>query len=837
MASLLNNASLLLNPAGSIISYQEDKIYSVLPKDGTGDFTFSGGDGGTRVNQQGYIEQTPANLMTYSEDVSNWTGNLFNNWIQNAVTSNIVIAPNGTLTGDRLGDGYGRFNVSATAIPGQTYTYSVYLKNVSLSANFYIYVAWGLNGTLVSYTAVGSQINVGALSTTEWTRFTFTATAPSSGINQMQFGPCPFTGYGTNPSGQQLDVWGGMINIGSTALPYQPTTDRLNYPRITYQNGIGQLMGEPQRTNVLTNSQDLAACLPSQANTTVTADATISPDGTQNADSILFGTSGYRLQNTSIVSGTTYCPSIFVKNLDFAEGEFFKLNLSDGIVGGMQVTIYPSSKTITTTSGPYSNVSAKVVPYNNDWFRVELSGTANNTGTGWYEIGYHNANKSVYLWGMQLESLIVSFNPQPRNHNTSYIPTTTSTVTRVRDQYSRSINSQPTGSIIVKMPNNIVYGGVGTHVYGFFLLGGSSGLGLSLNRSNGTRNRLWTLAASVIYTTTADNLKLGITWDGTYINVWQNGVKVITNYSYALTNVSSLESSTDIDTVQSISQIALYSDILSNTQLTELTTVRSGSGGNISYYGPYTIHTFTGSATFTPSFTGPVEVLVAAGGGGGGFDFGGGGGAGGLLYVSSYGVSQGTGITVTIGGGGVGGPPAGQSTSGGNSAFGGLTSVGGGGGANGSGANVYGLVKNGGSGGGAGGWFNPITDISGSGILGQGFDGGIGVNGGGAGGGGGAGQKGQNASGATAGDGGDGLPYSITGFSTYYAGGGGGGTYPNPPGGTGGLGGGGDGTGGNSVNGFAATANTGGGGGGNSGGGAGSGGNGGSGIVIVRYLT
>ena len=159
MSSLLNNASLLLNPAGSIISYQEDKIYSVLPKDGTGDFTFSGGDGGTRVNQQGYIEQTPANLMTYSEDVSNWTGNLFNNWIQNSVTSNIVTAPNGTLTGDRLGDGYGRFNVSATAIPGQTYTYSVYLKNVSLSANFYVYVAWGLNGTLVSYTTAGNQTN------------------------------------------------------------------------------------------------------------------------------------------------------------------------------------------------------------------------------------------------------------------------------------------------------------------------------------------------------------------------------------------------------------------------------------------------------------------------------------------------------------------------------------------------------------------------------------------------------------------------------------------------------------------------------------------------------
>ena len=94
MASLLNNASLLLNPAGSIIAYEEDKIFSVLPSNGTGDFTFSGGDGGTRVNQQGYIEQTPANLVTYSEDFSNWTGNLFNNWINLAATTDFAVAPN-----------------------------------------------------------------------------------------------------------------------------------------------------------------------------------------------------------------------------------------------------------------------------------------------------------------------------------------------------------------------------------------------------------------------------------------------------------------------------------------------------------------------------------------------------------------------------------------------------------------------------------------------------------------------------------------------------------------------------------------------------------------------
>ena len=95
MASLLNNASLLLNPAGSIIAYEEDKIFSVLPSNGTGDFTFSGGDGGTRVNQQGYVEVTPANINTYSEKFGPGYWNTYNG----TVTDDTVVAPNGTITG------------------------------------------------------------------------------------------------------------------------------------------------------------------------------------------------------------------------------------------------------------------------------------------------------------------------------------------------------------------------------------------------------------------------------------------------------------------------------------------------------------------------------------------------------------------------------------------------------------------------------------------------------------------------------------------------------------------------------------------------------------------
>ena len=236
-----------------------------------------------------------------------------------------------------------------------------------------------------------------------------------------------------------------------------------------------------------------------------------------------------------------------------------------------------------------------------------------------------------------------------------------------------------------------------------------------------------------------------------------------------------------------------------------------------------------------------VDFLVVAGGGAGGSNIGAGGGAGGLR--TSYGSTSGggssaesslnlnfsTNYTVTVGTGGAG--STGTSIQGGdgsNSVFATITSIGGGGGGNQTIAS--GAGRNGGSGGGAGGIGGGAT--GGSGTSNQGYAGGNSQSSQ-SGGGGGAGQIGQNgvASPAAAGDGGDGLAVSITGTSTYYAGGGGGmdttGTYD----GQGGLGGGGYGE--ESTNAQSGTANTGGGGGGTRG--SQFSGNGGSGIVILRY--
>jgi hypothetical protein len=287
------------------------------------------------------------------------------------------------------------------------------------------------------------------------------------------------------------------------------------------------------------------------------------------------------------------------------------------------------------------------------------------------------------------------------------------------------------------------------------------------------------------------------------------------------------------------------------------TSIKSfdATGGTITFSGGKTIHTFTGSGTFTVTIgSSDVDYLVVAGGGGGGTHSGGGGGAGGLLSNhpdmpsprrgSAVQVSPGS-YSVIVGSGGAGGdgtyPSPGESVGSdglpSSIAFPTPVSTSGGGG----GGNHITSGRAGGSGGGggrtsAGGTVSPPSN--------QGFAGGSPGVGAGpnnsypGGGGGGAGGLGLGSI-TNGGAGGPGLPISISGTSVTYAGGGGGNSqYPPGVGGAGGPGGGGAGA---TISGLGVDGTTnlgGGGGGGQYDGGTGSGnnnGNGGSGIVIIAY--
>ena len=229
-----------------------------------------------------------------------------------------------------------------------------------------------------------------------------------------------------------------------------------------------------------------------------------------------------------------------------------------------------------------------------------------------------------------------------------------------------------------------------------------------------------------------------------------------------------------------------------------------GTGGQSIYYtATGIVHEFTtvGAHTFTPAFTGTVQVLVVAGGGGGAGSHGGGGGGGGVIYNGAVPVTSGTGIAVTVGGGGVTRPYSTFANDGGNSVFGGITANGGGGG----GVWNQGTSdsKPGGSGGGGGSAdqdSNRFRVWGGQGINGQGFPGGSGLrynresdNAHASGGGGGAGGPGHHSmdtnNDGIAANGGPGAASNIVGEVLYWGGGGGAGPHLSPGGaGNGGIG-------------------------------------------------
>ena len=302
-------------------------------------------------------------------------------------------------------------------------------------------------------------------------------------------------------------------------------------------------------------------------------------------------------------------------------------------------------------------------------------------------------------------------------------------------------------------------------------------------------------------------------------------------------------------------------------------------GSNITTNKSYTIHTFTGvgTYTFTPTFTGTVEVLIVGGGGGGGAYIGGGGGGGGVVYMPAVNVVSGTGYSIVVGDGGAGGTRTGTGYGSNGSLSSAFGAVAAGGGTAGSYATSNGT--NGGSGGGAAANESTLNrgGVSSGNSLGS-NDGTVYGNrgghmtrtripdqarGAGGGGAGGAaldtdpsiiGNTGQTG----AGSGGVGILNPILGPNYYWGGGGGGSSYISQSGGWGGLGGGGGGAGyigagnggGSALNsgsyGFGGANVDGGAGGANTGGGGGAGlawtggnggGKGGSGIVVIRYLT
>jgi len=181
------------------------------------EFAYDTGYSSTFNNSSNYLYnqgEPTANLLDNSDDwSSNWTGNLFSNWINATVTPNAGVAPDGTTTASKLTGGYSRWQ-RINCSTSTTYTFSFWIKNIDLPIAPQIHIAFGLNGSLVNY----NNVTTIALNTIgEWTRVSKTHTSPSSGINQMEVGVTWSSNY---PNTDSVLVWHAMCEQNSHMTPF-----------------------------------------------------------------------------------------------------------------------------------------------------------------------------------------------------------------------------------------------------------------------------------------------------------------------------------------------------------------------------------------------------------------------------------------------------------------------------------------------------------------------------------------------------------------------------------------------------------------------------------------
>ena len=427
MSSFYDDASLVVIPSG----YKTSKVYSEKPTDGSGDLDFTRtGDTATRVNSAGLIEKVRTNLVLQSNSFDTTWG-----------TANGASVTGGQSGYDGSSDAWlltkpaaGFANINQAVSISGVHTYSVYLKAGtnstaiiralgSVDNQFFIDLSTGTS-TYASPSIIDYVIeDVGG----GWYRCSISVN-DSGSVAYLVYPESPFAAT----TAGNIYIQSAQLESGDIATDYIPTTTAAvsvgptaNTARLDYLGSTcPRLLLEPQRTNLVTYSEQFNNAAWGKTTATVTANTTSAPDGTISADTFdATNNFAFVSQAPTLASGTATTYSVFVKNID---APYVNLQVRTTATAGLARFDFTGSTLTSTTLT--TGTSSSFTDYGNGWYRCVLVCTTSEANQQ-FRIQVPSTGDSVFIWGAQAEA---------GTYATSYIPTLAASATRGADACSKT---------------------------------------------------------------------------------------------------------------------------------------------------------------------------------------------------------------------------------------------------------------------------------------------------------------------------------------------------------------------------------------------------------------
>ena len=198
-------------------------------------------------------------------------------------------------------------------------------------------------------------------------------------------------------------------------------------PRIDFLNNTkGHLLLEPQRQNKIPYSEDFSNAAWVKDDATIESNSAISPDGTQNASTLI----GNSVNSRHLIGGTFSLSSVDASYTIFAKAKELRYLQIASANTTEQYVNFDLLNGVFVLGSDFSN--AKMEDYGNGWYKCTV--VSDNQYNGYYLSLVSGLNATwleswvmpnntdgLYIWGAQLEA---------GSYATSYIPTQGSAVTR-----------------------------------------------------------------------------------------------------------------------------------------------------------------------------------------------------------------------------------------------------------------------------------------------------------------------------------------------------------------------------------------------------------------------